>query len=136
MPESTRRQFLGAAAALSALAGRAGAASGDGSADGPATDSDATQDQLRADLVVSADHGPLWLERYPEALDGPDWPRARVSVRTDPLWGSIYLGAKTARDGDSYRALLDLEPDEAEQLAALLEEFAAKCREGERWVYP
>lgn len=139
MTESSRRQFLGAAATLAGL---------------PMTDDASSEENLisqgqlpdrfpaspssprKATPQIYIEDGPLHLERYPRASD-PELADAELLAFTDHE-GGVFVGA--TREGVEPRrryvlAGFSLDPDTADFLAELLTEFAARAREGEDGEY-
>lgn len=85
---------------------------------------DRSTNQLPATLSIFVDDGPLSLDAYPNA-------EGAVALHTYSE-GTVTIGVSS----DGAEAALTFTPDGAERAAELLEEFAAKAREGTDWVYP
>lgn len=90
------------------------------------------QDPVRGDLNLNIRDDPLFLEDYPDS----ELSEGAVAFNsfTD---GVVELGLEsTGEDGQSIGGFMELSADDAEEVAALLREFAAHARNGEYRVYP
>lgn len=90
------------------------------------------QNPVRGNMTLHIRDDPLYLEDYP----GPERNEGSVALNsfTD---GMVELGLRvTGEEGQHFAGHMELSADDAEEVAALLREFAAHARNGEYRVYP
>jgi hypothetical protein len=123
MLEPSRRQFLGAAAALYALP-----ATSD-----PAEATSGEPEPISAGVTAMM-QGPAIDVRW--GLGGEfaeDWGEIELAADED---GDVFVSGRSEDSELKGDITFTLGAEEAERLAELLAEFAEKAREGERWEYP
>lgn len=136
MPEPSRRQFMGASATLAALP-RPGepAPVRDGTGQAESTDPYPPDpaEPMAALPSVTLHEGPVYVDGWPDENSEID-PEACELFATTTM-GRVHVSATSSSDDAYISAGFELEPEGAEFLAGLLEDFARRARRDEHGAY-